>query len=288
MKIAVIGANGQFGSDLMTASQSRNCEVISILHADCDVRDPASLDRALARVGTGDLVVNTAAFHKTDECESRPGDAVAINAHGAYNVAAAAAARGAACAYVSTDYVFDGEKRSPYLESDEPGPLNVYGATKAAGEALAQQFPRTYVARISSIFGVAGSAGKGGNFVETMIARARAGETPRVVDDIVMSPTATADAAGLLVDLFTRGATPGVYHLSNAGACSWREFADEIFARCGVSQRAVPIRAEETGAAARRPMYSALASEKLAAHGLRARPWRDALTDYLRAKGHIA
>jgi dTDP-4-dehydrorhamnose reductase len=288
VKIAIIGANGQFGTDLVTASRSRGCEVISILHADCDVRDPASLDRALARAGTGDLVINTAAFHKTDECESRPSDAVAINTRGAYDVAAAAASRGAASVYVSTDYVFDGEKRTPYLESDEPGPLNVYGATKAAGEALMQQFPRTYVARISSIFGVAGSAGKGGNFVETMIARARAGETPRVVDDLVMSPTATADAAALLVDLFTRGAAPGVYHLSNAGACSWREFADEIFARCGFTQRAVPISAKETGAAARRPKYSALASERLAAYDLRARPWREALTEYLRAKGHIA
>jgi dTDP-4-dehydrorhamnose reductase len=119
-----------------------------------------------------------------------------------------------------------------------------------------------------------------------MLARARAGEVPKVVDDIVMSPTSTADAAGLLLDLLARAAPFGIYHCSNAGACTWREFADEIFTQCGLALRAQPITAKEAGRRARRPAYSALASERLEQLDLRARPWRDALAAYLRAKGY--
>ena len=286
MKLAVIGANGQFGSDIVRAAHERGLEVIALTHADCDVRDEASLDRALAAVGTGDAVVNTAAAHKVDECEIDPETAVALNVRGAYHAAHAASARGAAAVFVSTDYVFDGAKRTPYVENDQPAPLSVYGATKYAGEALVRSAASHYIIRVSSLFGIAGARGKGGNFVETMLARARAGETPRVVDDLVMSPTSSADAAGLLLELLARRAPHGIYHCSNEGACSWREFADEIFAQCGLSLRAQPVRAADTGGRARRPAYSALASERLVPLDLRARPWRDALADYLREKGY--
>ena len=286
MKLAIIGANGQFGSDIARAARVRNVEVIELTHQDCDVRDRASLDRALSAVGPGDVVVNTAAMHKTDECELRPAAAVEVNVHGAYHAALAAAARGAIPMYVSTDYVFDGAKRTPYVESDAPLPLQVYGSSKAAGEALVRLVASHYVVRVSSLFGVAGSSGKGGNFVETMFARGRGGERPRVVDDIVSSPTATADAAALLVDLVERKAPFGTYHLSNEGAATWREFADEIFTQTGLPVRADPIKSKDL-MGLRRPAYSALASEKLGDLGLRARPWREALRDYLKAKGYI-
>jgi dTDP-4-dehydrorhamnose reductase len=286
VRIAIIGANGQFGSDTVRVARARGVEVIELMHADCDVRDPLSLHRALEDVAAGDVVVNTAAAHHVDECETDPETAVAVNARGAYHVAHAAAARGAACVYVSTDFVFDGAKRAPYVETDQPAPLQVYGATKYAGEALARSTREHYVIRVSSLFGIGGARGKGGNFVETMLARARAGERPKVVDDIVMSPTSTADAAALLLELLARKAPFGVYHCSNAGACTWREFADEIFAQCGLALRAQPITAKEAGRRARRPAYSALASDRLAPLDLRARPWREALADYLRAKGY--
>lgn len=286
MKIAVIGANGQFGSDIVRAARDRGMDVIALTHADCDVRDEASLARALAGVTEGDAVVNTAAMHKVDECEADPEAAVACNARGAHHAAHVAAARGATAVFTSSDYVFDGVKHTPYVESDQPSPLSVYGATKYAGEALVRSVPRHYVIRVSSLFGVAGARGKGGNFVETMLTRARAGERPTVVDDITMSPTSTADAAGLLLDLLARQAPAGIYHCANDGACTWREFADEIFAQCGLTMRSQPATAAEIGGRARRPSYSALTSERLASLDLRARPWREALADYLRSKGY--
>ena len=262
-------------------------QALEITHAQCDVRDATAVARALAPLRGGDVVINTAAFHKTDEAETHAADAVAVNAFGAFDIARAAGERGARSVFVSTDYVFDGAKRAPYVESDAPNPINVYGATKAAGEALVGWFGGSIVVRVSALFGVSGSSGKGGNFVETMLAKARAGEVPRVVDDIVTSPTSTADAAGLLLELLNRQAPPGIYHLANAGSCSWREFADEIFTLCDLSVRAQPVRARDLDAAARRPLFSALASERLGDLGLRSRPWRDALVDYLRAKGHM-
>jgi dTDP-4-dehydrorhamnose reductase len=286
VKLAVIGANGQFGSDLVREARDRGVEVLALTRAECDVRDVGSLERALAGVTAGDAVVNTAAAHNVDACEGDSETAVAVNVRGAYHAAHVAAARGAKAVFVSTDFVFDGAKRAPYVEGDQPAPLSVYGATKYAGEALVRSVPHHLILRVSSLFGVAGASGKGGNFVETMLARAREGVTPKVVDDITMSPTSTADAARLLLDLLARSAPPGIYHGANAGACTWREFADEIFAQSGLSLRAAPIGVKETGRRAHRPPYSALASERLASLDLRTRPWREALADYLRAKGY--
>jgi dTDP-4-dehydrorhamnose reductase len=286
LKIAVIGADGQFGSDIVRVARQRGTAVIPLRHADADVRDAQSLHRALADIDQGDAVINTAAFHKSEDCEADPEMAVAVNTRGAYHAADAAKVRGATAVYVSTDFVFDGAKRTPYMESDQPAPLSIYGATKYAGEALVRTVPQHHIVRVSSLFGISGARSKGGNFVETMLALAHRGETPRVVDDLVMSPTSSSDAAGLLLDLLARSAPVGIYHCSNDGACSWREFADEIFAQCDMTIRAQPIKSSDIGARARRPAYSVLASERLGSLGVRARPWRDALADYLRAKGH--
>jgi dTDP-4-dehydrorhamnose reductase len=253
------------------------------------VTDRSGVESSLNAMRSGDVVINTAAFHRTDDCEERPDLAFAVNAVGAQHVAAAAGARGASVVFLSSDYVFDGSKKTPYVESDTPRPINAYGISKLAGEMLVRQTnPRHYVVRISSVFGVAGSSGKGGNFVETMLAKARRAEAVAVVDDIVMAPTFAADAAGMLIELLARGASPGTYHLANAGECSWREFADAIFTLAGERARASAVHSGETATKARRPSYSVLGSEMLAPLGLRMRPWREALEAYLVAKGHIA
>ena len=287
MRIAVIGPNGQMGSEIVRACAAAGVATLELRHADCDVTDTASVVRALAPLHDGDVVVNTAAFHKTDECEDLPDRALSVNALGAFRVAAAARERETATVYLSSDFVFDGLKRSPYVESDEGHPLNVYGASKLAGEALlAATNPRHYVMRISAVFGAAGASGKGGNFVESMVEHARAGRSPEVVDDIVMAPTSAADAATTLVELVRRQAPFGIYHLSNAGSCSWREFADAVFEDIGAAVRARPIAAASLNGKAQRPLYSVLASERLPGLGLQPREWRPALSDYLRAKGY--
>jgi len=288
MKIAIIGSNGQIGSEVVRAAKAVEFDVIELRHNECDVTDGSSVARALAPLRTGDVVVNTAAFHKTEECEVASDRALSVNALGAYRVAAEARKHDATAVYLSTDFVFDGAKRTPYVESDTPNPLNLYGVSKMAGEALLRTAnPNHYLIRVSAVFGPAGSSGKGGNFVESMVAKARKGDTPDVVDDIIMAPTSAADASGLLVQLLQRKAPFGIYHLANAGACSWLEFTDGIFELIGAKIRARPIKAASLNGKARRPLYSVLASEGLSPLGLETRDWREALRDYLQVKGYL-
>jgi dTDP-4-dehydrorhamnose reductase len=289
MQIAVIGSNGQVGSEVVRAAKTAGLLTMELRHADCDVTDGASVARALAPLSSGDVVVNTAAFHKVDECEDAGDRAISVNAIGAYRVAAAAHKLGATCVYLSSDFVFDGAKRTPYVESDLPHAINLYGVSKITGETLVRSANAAhYIVRISAVFGPAGSSGKGGNFVESMVAKGRSGQTPDVVDDIVIAPTSAADAAGLLVELIQKRAPFGIYHLANAGACSWLEFTDTIFEFIGAKVRARPIKAASLNGKARRPPYSVLASERLAALGMQTRTWQQALFDYLNHKGYLA
>ncbi|HXW76185.1 MAG TPA: NAD(P)-dependent oxidoreductase, partial [Candidatus Eremiobacteraceae bacterium] len=192
---------------------------------------------------------------------------------------------GASVVFISSDYVFDGAKKTPYVESDATGPINAYGVSKLAGEMLVRQTnPAHYVVRIASVFGVRGLRGSGGNFVQTMLEKAEQAKPIEVIDDVVMSPTYSADAAALLVGLLVARAPFGIYHLTNAGACSWCEFANAIFELAGVEARAKPTKFVHEPGKVRRPSNSALASEQLGRLGLRQRPWRDGLTDYLAAR----
>jgi len=158
MRVAVIGSNGQVGTEIVVAARRTGLDVIPLTHAACEVTDPASLDAVFRSLEAGDAVVNTAAFHRTDDCEDDPERAMAVNALGAYNVAAAARRRGAVSVFLSSDFVFDGTKSAAYVESDTPRPINAYGVSKIAGEMLgAHANPSHYVVRISSVFGAAGA-----------------------------------------------------------------------------------------------------------------------------------
>lgn len=259
---------------------------VGLSHADIEVTDgPGVLDRLTAVAP--EVVINCAAFHRVDECEARFEEAFRVNALGARNVALACARLGALAVYVSTDYVFGGEAGRPYVEADPPAPVNVYGASKVAGEHLvAAAAPRALIVRVASLFGVAGASGKGGNFVETMIRKARAGEAIHVVDDLVMSPTSTADASAAIRGLIARGYT-GIAHATNAGACSWYGFARAIFSMLGLEADLQPQRSADLPSAARRPRSAALASSVLEGLGLARPPWEDALRRYLAAKGYL-
>ncbi len=280
MRVAIVGANGQLGTELV--NQFSQHDIIPWTRRDFDVRDHRGVEDAVLSARP-DVLINTAAFHKTDACEDDPALAFSINALAVRNLARASAACNAAFVHMSTDYVFDGAQRSPYVEEDRPNPINVYGASKLAGERFAAAAcRRSYVVRIASLFGTAGSSGKGGNTVEVVLARAGRGEILTFVDDVVMSPTYAVDAARAIRLLVEAAAPSGTYHVTNAGTCSWYAFAGEILRLAGVRADLRATTLAELAPKARRPHYSALTSQRLPALGLKPlRPWQEALAAYL-------
>lgn len=285
MKTILIGANGQLGADIRATWPADR--LVALTSADIDVTDRTRVFEVVA-AHAPDLVLNTSAFHNVDVCETEAQRAFAVNAIGPLHLADACREHGSALMHLSTDYVFSGAAGRAYSESDPPDPVNVYGASKAAGEMIVRQrLDRHYIVRGSGLFGVAGAAGKGGNFVETMLRLAREGKPITVVDDQVLSPTFTADLAAKLLAI-AEGGPFGTYHVSGRGSCSWYAFARAIFEECGLTPDVSPTTTAAFGAKARRPAYSVLANDRLARAGIPPmRPWREALRDYLGRKGHL-
>ena len=282
----MIGAPGQLGQDLMRVFDE---DAVGFAHQDLDVTDEARVASAISSAEP-DWVLNTAAFHRVDDCELDPTSTFAVNAVGALNVARAAADVGSGVVFYSTDYVFGGEDRErdhPYEEGDSPHPLSVYGASKVAGEQLvAQANPRHLVVRSAGLYGTATSR-KGWTFPELMLNKARTDGFVRVVTDQVLSPTFTADLAQKTKELIEHDAT-GLFHLTNAGECSWFEFARGAFDLVGVEAEMESIDSGQFQQRARRPPYSALTTTRLEKVGVKPlRPWEEALSDYLRQKGVI-
>jgi dTDP-4-dehydrorhamnose reductase len=290
MRILLMGASGQLGSDfLRRAASDDGVDLHALRRADLDI---VSLDRIAAKLQDFDfdVLVNATGYHNTDEVESNAQMATTINAHAPLCLAEVCAAKRARLFHISTDYVFGGQaERSPLKEATPPAPLNVYGATKLMGEALTlSSGADVVVARVSSLFGVAGASGKGGNFVETMLRLAKNRGALSVVDDQIMAPTATADAAEALWRLIFTRAPAGIYHVAGSGQASWFDFAKEIVTRSGLGHTLVePVPTARMPTPARRPPYSVLANEKLTQTvGWTMPDWRDALDRYLVAKGH--
>ena len=297
-RLLVLGATGQLGQDLIRAAAAAGVEHVGMSHEEVEVTKPESVTAALERVRPS-VVINSAAFHQVDRCEDDPQQAYAVNTVGALLVARAAAQAGARSVYVSTDYVFPGDKppatdgrltaRTAWVEDDPPRPLNVYGASKVSGEqAVRLSDPRHLIVRISSLFGVAGARGKGGNFIETILKKAKEGGPLRVVNDQWMTPTYTADAAQAIVRLAMTGVM-GTVHVTNAGGCTWHAFAAEAVRLTGFGIPVEAVSASAYPSKACRPPNSALQTDRLS--GLLGRPpraWREALAAYLREKGHIS
>jgi len=285
MRIAIIGSTGQLGADLVKVLKESH-EVIGLTHEDIEVSDYNSC--LILKSIKPDVIINTAAFHKTDECEDNPLKAFQVNSIGARNISIISREINAINVYISTDYVFDGLKNSPYTEDDVPNPINTYGISKLAGELYTKQNPKHYIIRVASLFGVAGSKSKGGNFVDRMIEKAKKGESISVVDDIWMSPTYTKDAAIAIKKILELKLPYGIYHVTNKGYCTWFQFAKEIFKLVGRDIEVKPIKYEELQTKARRPRFSALQSIKLPKYGIELRGWREALYEYLIEKGYIS
>jgi len=273
MRILVTGAGGMLGRDVVRAAEFVNHEVIALEHADLDVTDVPAVWRAIRRLAP-DAVVNCAAWTDVDGAESDPRGVERLNALAAGEVAAAAAEVEASIVQMSTDYVFDGEKGAPYIESDLPRPLSVYGRTKLAGEhEVARANPRHYVIRTSWLFGAHGR-----NFVETMLRLGRDLGEVVVVRDQVGCPTYTGHLADALVRLLD-GDDYGLHHIAAGGECSWFEFAVEIFDQDGVECRTLSCTTDEFPRPARRPAYSVLGTER--DYAVYLPDWQDGLRSYL-------
>jgi dTDP-4-dehydrorhamnose reductase len=281
--LVVLGSNGQLGIDLVSALRSLNRQVVALSRSDVDVRDHETMAALLERHRPS-VVINTTAFHKVEECERDPEQAFAVNALAVRDLAIVANRLQARLIHMSTDYVFDGASNAPYTEDDRPNPLNVYGTSKVAGEFFVRNLcDQGLVVRTSGLYGAAGSSGKGGNFVQTMLRLGRERGTVRVVRDQRLSPTFTADLARAISRLADTPAS-GIVHVTNGGSCSWYEFAVRIFELAGLRADVVPITTAESQSSVRRPPYSVLADRRLQEIGVpQLRHWHEALADYMRS-----
>jgi dTDP-4-dehydrorhamnose reductase len=281
-KFLLIGANGQLGSDLVKTLAGE--DLLPLTHQDVDICEPVGV-RATLRHYRPEVVINTAAYHKVDECEMNADQAFAVNSLGVRDLALACREQGCVLVHLSTDYVFDGRKGTAYVETDPPNPINVYGISKLAGEYFIRYLlDRYFIVRTSGLFGVAGSSGKGGNFVELMLRLAREEQAIRVVDDQVLSPTYTLDLARQIRALI-QTEHYGLYHATSHGACSWYQFTAKIFELAGLSPSFSPQTTAESGARATRPAHSELENSALQRIGLdQMRCWEEGLAAYLEAR----
>lgn len=282
MKVAVIGGNGQLGTDVVRVFTEEGDEVFALTHADVEIANRESLSNKLCDLRPH-IVVNTAAMHHVETCECEPDKAFVFNALGARNIALVARDIGSVLMHISTDYVFDGDKDSPYDEGDPPKPLSVYGTTKLAGEYFVRStVSKHFVLRTSAIYGKSPCRAKGGlNFIQLMLKLARERSEVRVVDSEFVTPTSTLELARQMV-VMSRCEAYGLYHATAEGGCSWLEFAREIFALTNTQVSLKVAGPNEFPAKVPRPKYSVLENRGLKNLGLNTfKAWQEGLREFL-------
>ncbi len=273
--ILVVGAKGMLGQDLMALLGDRG-HGIDI--GEIDITSPESVLKVIGELKP-EVVINCAAYTDVDGCENNIETAMAVNGEGVGYLAMACRDMGSLLVHLSTDYIFDGGKGTPYVEDDAPCPLSIYGESKLAGEMNAAFAPEHLIVRTQWLYGLHGK-----NFVETMLRLGAEKDELTVVDDQIGSPTWAIDLARAIVTLIDAGCR-GTYHAANAEYCSWNEFAKAIFEEAGLNVTVRPMTTTELNRPARRPLYSTLACDKLATDtGLHLQSWRDALRCYLKLR----
>ncbi len=281
MKVVVIGANGQLGTDC--AAQLKNkYDVIPLIQEDIEISDAESVNNVLKQHQPS-VVINTAAYHKVDECEKNPVKSFEINALGSKYLAAACREYNAKLIHISTDYVFDGKTNTPYVEDDLPDPLNVYANTKLAGEYFVQQETDNYIiARVSGIYGKTRCMAKGGNFINTMLRLYREGKNIKVVADEVLTPTWTVEISRQIEVMIEKNLT-GLFHVTQEGNCSWHAFSAAIFEILNIQINIEKTTVTSFPAPIKRPHYSVLENKALKEADCNImQHWKDALTEFLK------
>jgi dTDP-4-dehydrorhamnose reductase len=285
MKTAVIGANGQLGSDIVKAFKANGDDVIELNHSQIEVSDIDSVSSALKNA-KADVVINTSAQHNVEKCEQNPALSFAVNGIGARNLAIVCNEADSVLVHISTDYVFDGAKRAPYVETDKTSPLNVYGNTKVSGEQFVESIAEKYfIVRTSGVYGHNPCRAKGGlNFAELMLKLSKERPEIRVVDDEILTPTFTGEIAKQIVKLLSTDAY-GLYHATAEGSCSWYKFAKKIFELTKSNVNLNIAGPDEFPVKVQRPKYSVLENANLKKMSLNIfKPWDVALKEYLNGR----
>lgn len=286
MRIAIIGANGQLGSDVTSVLKKNGYDVSELTHNEIEISNIDCVDVVLKDIKP-DVVVNTAAFHNVPRCEEEPEKAFLVNGVGTMNLARISNDIDATLIHISTDYVFDGEKKSPYVEIDPPAPLNVYGNTKLSGEyfirAIANKY---YILRVSGLYGENPCRAKGGyNFVELMLKKAKEQDEVRVVNDEFLTPTFTKEVARQISKMLKKMPGYGLYHATAEGSCSWYEFAKAIFEITDTEVNLKEAAPGEFASGVKRPKYSVLENYNLKKAGINIfKHWKESLEEYIKTR----
>jgi dTDP-4-dehydrorhamnose reductase len=287
MKIALIGSHGQLGTDLKKVIPSDY--LINLDYPDFDITQKELISAKLKEIKP-DIIINTAAYNLVDRAEQFPDEALAVNYYGVKNLVDICLELDITLVHFSTDYVFGADiaRDIPYAENNLPGPINKYGQSKLLGEQeVINRLKKYFLIRTCGLFGTAGSEGKGGNFIESIIKKSKEVDELKIVTDQILTPTYTLDLAKNVWALIATDHY-GLYHITSEGECSWFEFAKEVFRCLNKEIKIIPITSVELNSPARRPAYSVLNNRKLKDLNLNLmRPWQATIPDYLKEKGYL-
>lgn len=284
--IALIGSTGQLGTDLKKVIPAEF--LINLDYPDFDLTKKDIIREKLLKIKP-DIIINTAAYNLVDRAEEFPEEALLVNYSGVKNLVDVCLELNCVLVHYSTDYVFgaDALRHMPYAEDDLPGPVNKYGESKLLGEReVAGRLKKYFLIRTSGLFGIAGSQGKGGNFIEAIIKKAGVAGEVSVVNDQLLTPTYTLDLARQTWQLI-QTSNHGLYHATSEGECSWYAFALAVMKHLDPKIKVTPTKTSDYHSPARRPSYSVLENKKLQELNLnQMRPWQETVPDYLREKGY--
>lgn len=280
MKILILGRTGQLGNELYREATLRKLKIIAPSHKEIDISDKKKLSDLVEKIKP-EIVLNATAYHVVADCERNPFEAFRINAIAVGNLAEICSKANILFVTYSTDYVFDGKKGSSYIETDQPFPLQTYGASKLAGEYLALTFGRSIVIRSCGIYGgERGSRSKKGNFALNIL-KERDKKTLEVSSEQIVSPTYASDLARATFELLAHRGIYGTYHLVNEGHCSWAEFAKKIIKYSGSKTKIIPVDRSGSSGGAKRPLFSALRNTRAKKLGIKLPSLDDSLRAYL-------